>query len=507
MARLAGVVLVGAWLILVPGNASGWSAVGESAGVRSVSVSGNPFAVAVDPATDTAYVADRSGDAVTVIDLASARVTATISVGRYPQSVAVDAATDMVYVTNYDDGSVSVINGATNSVAATIANVGNRPNGVAVDASTDTVFVGVTSYSGSVSKVSMAVIDGQTNIVTKTISGTFGTPIGVAVNPVTDTVYAAYNGGLFDSVAVINAATDVIAKTISLDTSPEGIAADPATDRFYVSNYGLTVSAYSGATNALVGTVSVAGPPLGLAVNPNTGTVYAVTSISASDVALIDEATSQVTGTVPVDFVDDVAVDPATASLAITSPGLSLVYIVRLQHPVIESGGDARFTVGARETFMVHATGTPTPVLSETGTLPAGVTLTRLGMLSGTPKLGSGGIHRFAITASNGVSPAASQAFTLTVVQAPAFTSRSHAVFRAGIRNHFTVRTSGYPEASVTERGTLPRGVRFTARRDGTAMIEGIPAASERGKTFVIRFTARNGAGRPSVQRFTLTVR
>jgi hypothetical protein len=49
--------------------------------------------------------------------------------------------------------------------------------------------------------------------------------------------------------------------------------------------------------------------------------------------------------------------------------------------------------------------------------------------------------------------------------------------------------------------------VRFTARRDGTAMIEGIPATSERGKSFAIRFTARNGAGRPSVQRFTLTVR
>jgi hypothetical protein len=45
------------------------------------------------------------------------------------------------------------------------------------------------------------------------------------------------------------------------------------------------------------------------------------------------------------------------------------------------------------------------------------------GVLSGTPDPGTGGTYDRGFTASNGVSPAANEAFTLTVNQAPLFTS------------------------------------------------------------------------------------
>jgi hypothetical protein len=127
--------------------------------------------------------------------------------------------------------------------------------------------------------------------------------------------------------------------------------------------------------------------------------------------------------------------------------------------------------------------------------------------LSGIPKPGSGGIHRFRVIASNGVLPAATQAFTLTVDQSPAFTSPSHASFTVGVPNRFAVRTSGYPAARLTVKGVLPRGVQFTVTRNGTAVIVGTPALSARGRTFVFRITAGNGVGKPSVQLFTLKVR
>ncbi len=71
--------------------------------------------------------------------------------------------------------------------------------------------------------------------------------------------------------------------------------------------------------------------------------------------------------------------------------------------------------------------GNPAAGLSETGALPGGVTLADNGdgtaTLSGTPAAGTGGAYPITITATNGVGPDATQAFTLTVDQAPAITS------------------------------------------------------------------------------------
>ena len=84
--------------------------------------------------------------------------------------------------------------------------------------------------------------------------------------------------------------------------------------------------------------------------------------------------------------------------------------------PTITSADSTVFTVGTAGTFTVTATGNPTPTFALTGTLPSGVTFNDMtGVLSGTPAAGSSGIYPVTITASNGVSPDATQNFTLTV--------------------------------------------------------------------------------------------
>ena len=64
-------------------------------------------------------------------------------------------------------------------------------------------------------------------------------------------------------------------------------------------------------------------------------------------------------------------------------------------------------------------TGFPTSALTETGALPAGVTFVDNGdgtaTLAGTPAAGTGGTYPLTITAANGVTPDATQSFTLTV--------------------------------------------------------------------------------------------
>jgi hypothetical protein len=87
--------------------------------------------------------------------------------------------------------------------------------------------------------------------------------------------------------------------------------------------------------------------------------------------------------------------------------------------PVFTSGTNSTFTVGAAGSFMITTTGTPAPLLTETGTLPSGVMFVNNGdgtaTLSGTPALGTAGAYGITITANNGVGTPANQSFTLAV--------------------------------------------------------------------------------------------
>ena len=86
--------------------------------------------------------------------------------------------------------------------------------------------------------------------------------------------------------------------------------------------------------------------------------------------------------------------------------------------PAITSANSTVFTEGEAGTFTVTATGNPTPTLTLTGTLPSGVTFVT-GVLSGTPAAGTHGTYPLTITASNEVSPNATQNFNLTVNPPP----------------------------------------------------------------------------------------
>jgi large repetitive protein len=72
-----------------------------------------------------------------------------------------------------------------------------------------------------------------------------------------------------------------------------------------------------------------------------------------------------------------------------------------------------------------------------------------------------------------------------------------------GTAGSFSIRTSGYPAAVVSEAGVLPSGVTFNP---STNILSGTPVGGT-GGTYPISFTASNGIGTNAVQNFTLTVR
>ncbi|MFL6161772.1 MAG: beta strand repeat-containing protein [Jatrophihabitantaceae bacterium] len=179
--------------------------------------------------------------------------------------------------------------------------------------------------------------------------------------------------------------------------------------------------------------------------------------------------------------------------------------------PLITSADHATFTLGTAAAFTVTtSSGQPASVtLSETGTLPPGMSFTDNGdgtaTLGGTPS--TGGSYSFTITASNGVLPDATQAFTATVNASPSITSADHTTFAVGSAGSFTVTTTpGVPASTtLTKTGTLPAGVSFTDNGDGTATLAGTPAAGT-GGSYPITITASNGVLPNSTQAFTLTV-
>lgn len=87
------------------------------------------------------------------------------------------------------------------------------------------------------------------------------------------------------------------------------------------------------------------------------------------------------------------------------------------QAPAITSGNSKQFTIGVASSFQVTATGFPAPTFS-TGPLPSGITLSPSGLLGTTAAAGTAGTYHITIIASNGVSPNATQSFTITVVKA-----------------------------------------------------------------------------------------
>jgi len=181
--------------------------------------------------------------------------------------------------------------------------------------------------------------------------------------------------------------------------------------------------------------------------------------------------------------------------------------------PAITSASAATFAVGTQGSFTVRTTGSPTAAISAASSpaLPSGITFADNGngtaTLAGTPS--APGSYQLTITASNGLSPDATQSFTLTVTSskvAPQITSANATALAAGQPGTFTVTTTGSPTAAIsaTSSPALPSGVTFTDNGDGTATLAGTPKAGSQG-SYVLTVTASNPAG-TATQALTLTV-
>ena len=127
------------------------------------------------------------------------------------------------------------------------------------------------------------------------------------------------------------------------------------------------------------------------------------------------------------------AFDPGSAQLLLFGGDQSGVALADTwtygpsQAPSITSSNSARFSVGTPGSFTVTTAGNPTSGIAKSGSLPAGVNFTDNG--DGTASLvyngaaSTSGTFPITITASNGVTPAATQPFSVTMAPTLAITT------------------------------------------------------------------------------------
>ena len=257
----------------------------------TVTVGAYPSAIAVDPVTHTVYVADAGAGtsgtitafddrACNATDQAGCTTVSTLGVpDGNPVGIAVNPLTDTIYVatitSNGGPNLISVFDGSTCNATTTSGcdqtpanaptgddNGGGSTEAVAVNPSTNTVYATSVAVSGAFLGHTVYVIDGPTCDAADTTGcanppatislGTdpvFGdpTPLGIAVDQATDTIYTAniFNGEGPGTVSVIDGATCNATNMSGCDQTPatapagfgtNGIAVDPATNRVYATN-------------------------------------------------------------------------------------------------------------------------------------------------------------------------------------------------------------------------------------------------------------------------------
>jgi hypothetical protein len=183
--------------------------------------------------------------------------------------------------------------------------------------------------------------------------------------------------------------------------------------------------------------------------------------------------------------------------------------------PAFATPASETLTMGTPSDFQIVANGYPHVKISEFGALPKGMTFHFLvnnsgnyngtATLSGTPM--KSGVYPIRFDAQNLVvigQPSVKQEFVLTVDAAPAFTSVPVATFKVGKASSFTIKTTGYPDAAITEVGGLPSGISFVDNGNGTATLSGTPEVGSEG-LYDLTIQAANGI-MTELQSFALTI-
>jgi DNA-binding beta-propeller fold protein YncE len=470
--------------------------------------------LAVNTATGTVFVLDLDGDVYTIDEAHPSNTPGHLITGSLgaATAIAVDPGTSTLWVVNGTGNSVLAFSDSSGDPIGSPVDVGNNPGLIAIDATTKTVWVG--AADSTITEFAEAT-PGTTHILTL---GSVASSL--SAEPSSGLIWAGSQGGSIYEITEKTSPPSLIG-SLTLPNEVDGVATDPGSGELWATENITSQDTFDNVipfspsapkitsaastwfannnssqdTFAVIASAfppanySITGAPSWLTIGSQTGILSAaLTSKSKPGAAKITITANNGIGTA--------AHQSFTANVG--------------SDPVLKTN-TATFAYGVKNTLQLKSTGTPSAITYQEVGAPKGISLSKTGVLSGTPSKGTKSPAKFVVFTSNAVTEAFGQPaefiFTLNLApgKAAKITSPAKATFKHGKHASFTITSTGFPTPSLKESGKLPKGLTIKSGT-GTATIAGTPAAADKGHTYKLTITATNGVGKPATQTLTLKI-
>jgi YVTN family beta-propeller protein len=211
------------------------------------------------------------------------------------------------------------------------------------------------------------------NAVTVTNTITVGTsPTGVAYDSAKNEMFVSNSG--YNTVSVISDSTNAVTATVTVGISPTGLAYDSNKGEIFVANHGSnSVSVMSDSNNKVIATIPVGTKPNNLAYDSGKNEVFVVNS-GDNTVSVISDSTNAVTATITVGTnPNKVIYDSAKGELFVCNSGYNTVSVISdSTNTVVKtitvgtSPAGAAYDSGKGEIFVANYGGTTVSIISDT---------------------------------------------------------------------------------------------------------------------------------------------
>jgi YVTN family beta-propeller protein len=241
---------------------------------------GNPIFSKADDDDDAAAKADKSADAIGVVDVATKKLTGKISAGSDPEEFALSKDGSRLYVSNEDIKTASVINVSTGKLEHIVA-VGQEPEGVATAPDGKRFYV-TCEAGGEIYAIETGgyTVVGHFKVNARPRSMAFSQGAGIGFIP-------SESAGELNVVDTVNLK---VLKVIALPPGSRPMSVKAASDdrKIYVSNGRAgTVAVVDGHTYEVLNTIKVGARPWGMALSPDGKFLYTANGPS-NDVSVVD---------------------------------------------------------------------------------------------------------------------------------------------------------------------------------------------------------------------------
>jgi YVTN family beta-propeller protein len=302
--------------------------------VENLTLEQGHVAAAANPLSDVAVTVNPSTDLISVINLRTppSRL-ATLATGTDPVAVALDPTTNRAVVANQADNSVSIVDlgslrslhliqvnpavSLTSNTDLTLSVTGNGflPGAVVRldEAPLTTTFVSARRLTATIPAALLATarrfvvdvlnpggeVSNAASLAVFQAIAVGDAPVAVAIDPERDLAIVTNSGS--DNISVVDLTTGTVVQTVAVGINPQGVAISSRLGRAIVANRGSNSATFVDLdTFAVIANIAVGSEPTGVAVDSEDA-VAVVTNTASNSVTVIDAATTATLGTVSVD--------------------------------------------------------------------------------------------------------------------------------------------------------------------------------------------------------------